>query len=169
MKYSNSITLALAIACGFTLSSRATDTVIVNDTWADGDRTSSGPDGGGIDSQWFGSGGSLSVPAAGDLRGTVPAGSAFWTTYFAPSGSPITLVNPGDELSVTWVFTPTTITQNSSQAFNLAIANTPSGARTSTDASPASGVYSGYSMFMNMAPTLANGNPYNLKEWDSCD
>ncbi len=51
MKYSNSIALALTTLSTFALSSHAT--IIVNDTWADGDRTSSGPDGGGIDSQWF--------------------------------------------------------------------------------------------------------------------
>ena len=160
MKYSNSITLALAIACGFTLSSRATDTVIVNDTWADGNRTSSGPDGGGIDTPWFGSAAAdLTVPAPGDLRAAVPATSLSETTYFASQ----TLANTGDELMFTWVFAPSTLTQNTSQAFNLAIVN--GATHLSADGTPASQVYAGYSMFMNMAPTLANGNPYALREW----
>jgi hypothetical protein len=159
MKSLNSIVIALTATCVFAMSSHAQ--VLVNDTWADGNRTSSGPDGGGIDSQWFSSSGAaLTVPFAGTMRAAVPVGSLSETTYFASQ----TLANTGDELMFTWVFTPTTLTQNSSQAFNLAVVN---GAThlAADGASPASQVYAGYSMFMNMAPTLGNANPFALREW----
>jgi hypothetical protein len=164
MKTSKSIILALTATCAFALSSQAATTDIVNDTWADGNRTSTGPDGGGIDSQWFGSGASLTVPAVGTLRGTVPSGSAFWTTYFP---SAVTLANAGDALSVTWVFTPTTVGPgNTSQAFPLALAYTP-GTHLATDASPSAQLYSGYALFMNMSPTLGGASPFALREWTS--
>jgi hypothetical protein len=137
--------------------------IIVNDTWADGNRTSTGPDGSGIDSQWFSSSGAaLTVPAAGDMRVAIPAGSLSETTYFASQ----TLANTGDELMFTWVFTPngTLNGVNTSQAFNLAVVN--GATHLSADgASPASQVYAGYAMYMNMSSTLGNGNPYALKEW----
>jgi hypothetical protein len=163
MKYSNSIALALATICGFALSSYAqTDTILVNDTWADGDRTSSGPDGGGIDSAWFSSSGAaLTVPAAGTMRATVGASSLSETTYFASQ----TLAATGDALKFTWVFTPSTLTQNSSLGFNLAAVN---GAThlISDSGSPPSQVYAGYSMYMNMAPTFASGSAVALREWN---
>src|ERR1035437_5106052 len=148
MKYSNSIALALATVCGFALSSYAqTDTILVNDTWADGDRTSSGPDGSGIDSAWFSSSGAaLTVPAAGTMRATIGAGSLSETTYFTSQ----TLAATGDELKFTWLFTPSTINPtNTSQGFNLAVVN--GATHLSADgASPASQVYAGYAMYMNM-------------------
>ena len=158
----HSLTLALITLCGFALSSHAqTDTVIVNDTWADGNRTSSGPDGGGIDTPWFSSvATNLTVPAAGTMRAAVPVGSLSETTYFASQ----TLANTGDQLMFTWTFTPTTITQNSSLGFNLAVVN--GATHLSADGSPANQVYAGYSMYMNMSsPNLGNGNPFALREW----
>jgi len=160
MKYSNSIVLALATVCGFVLSSHAQ--ILVNDTWADGDRTSSGPDGSGIDSAWFSSSGAaLTVPAAGTMRAAVPAGSLSETTYFASQ----TLAATGDALKFTWVYTPSTIAANTSQAFNLGVVN--GATHLSSDASPSTQVYAGYAMIMNMSsPNLGNSNPYTLKEWN---
>src|SRR5262249_43993658 len=109
---------------------------------------------------------SLSVPAAGTLRGTVGTGSSFWTSYFTPAASPITLANVGDSLTVRWVFTPTTVNNgNTSQGFNLALANSQSATRLTADGSPAAGIFSGYSMFMNMGQTLSNNSPFALREW----
>ena len=159
MKHSNSIVFALTAACAFATSSYATDTILVNDIWADGNRTSTSPGG---DSAWFSSvGADLTVPAAGDMRAAVPANSLSETTYFTSK----TLANTGDELKFTWTFTPNgTLTANTSQAFNLAVVN--GATHLSADgASPASQVYAGYAMFMNMAATLGNSNPYALKEW----
>jgi hypothetical protein len=171
MKYSNSVALLCATLCGLALSSYATDTVIVDDTWADGNRTSSGPDGGGIDSAWWASSSAQNtVPAAGDMRWAIPAGSLFNTTYFPSAISPygpaaVTLSNPGDTLAVTWVFTLTGVNPtNGNQNFLVAVADTP-GTHLTSNASPSSQVYSGYSTFMNMGQTLGNSTPFALKEW----
>jgi hypothetical protein len=166
MKRSYSLLLSLTAMAGFALSSSGA--TLVNDTWADGDRTSSSPGG---DSAWFWGGtGSLTVVApGGPMRGDLVAGgtsSASWTTYFAPSGSPATLASAGDKLRVTWQFTLTGVAAaNGSQNFRLALVNTPTAARLAADAAPGSSTYAGYGMFMNMAsPTLGNGNPFQLME-----
>jgi len=159
------IALTIAAMCGFALSSHAQ--ILVNDTWADGNRTSSGPDGGGIDSPWYFSGtGASMTTTVGNLNAGVPTGSASWLNYFATDASPVNLANAGDSLKVTWNFTTGTIgAANTSQNFRLAILDSPSGSIVSSDTSPAAGIYSGgYAMFMNMAPTLGNGNPFQLKK-----
>jgi hypothetical protein len=161
---------ALITLSGLALSSYA-QTIIVNDTWADVNRTSSGPDGSGIDSRWFSSSGASStVPAAGDLRNVIGAGSQFNTTYFPSAISPyspakVTLANPGDSLRVTWQFAMTGVNLiNANQNFLVAVANTPTTYLT-TDASPALQIYSGYATFMNVGQTLSNSAPFSLKEW----
>ena len=142
--------------------------IIVDDTWADGDRTSSGPDGGGIDSPWYFSGTGASMTASvGNLNAVVPAaGSASWLSYFAPDGTPVTLANAGDSLKITWAFTTGTIgATNTSQNFRLAVLDSPAGSIVSSDTAAPSGIYSGgYAMFMNMANTLGNSNPFQLKK-----
>jgi hypothetical protein len=165
MKLLNSVVLAITATCVFTLSSQAT--IIVNDTWADGNRTSTGPDGSGYDTAWFAaSTSSLTVPAPGTLRGT-PVTSATWLTYFAPAGSPITLASAGDQLIVTWVFTPTTVNaNNTSQGFNVAVAFSPLQNVVEGSSFPGQ-IFSSYATWMNMGQTLGNANPFQLREWSS--
>src|SRR5262249_20331260 len=111
-------------------------------------------------------GGTLNVVAPGDLQGAGFAGSsASWYTYFT-SGSPVTLANTGDQLSLTWKFIPRNVNaNNANQGFNLAIALSPSGSRVTADASVPSVAYLGYAMFMNMGVTLGNANPFQLRKW----
>jgi hypothetical protein len=150
----------------------ATDTVIVNDTFADGNRTTSGPDGGGIDSQWFASATANNTVTTGDMHWTVPAGSLFNTTYFPSATTPfgpqaVTLANPGDQLKVTWQFTLSTVNAaNANQNFLVAVALTP-GAHLTANGSPASEAYSGYSSFMNMETGNFGNTGLALKEWAS--
>jgi len=162
MKRFNSIVFSLTALCAFATSVHAN--ILVNDTWADGDRTSGTPGAGG-DSPWYAAAATTAtVPAAGDLRFT-SAGNALGVTYFAPAGSPVTL-GDGESLSVTWVFSPTTLAAaNTSQGFNVAIANSP--AHASADGSTASQqqAYTGYAQFMNMSSTLNAAAPFSLKEW----
>ena len=165
MKHSKSIALVLAAICGCALSSHAQ--ILVNDTWADGNRTSSGPDGGGIDSPWYFAGTGASLTATvGNLNAVIPAGSASWVSYFAPDASPVNLAAAGDSLKISWNFTTGNIgSLNTSQNFRLALLDSPSGSIVSSDVAPASGIYSGgYAMFMNMFTTLGNANPFQLKK-----
>ncbi len=182
MKRLISSAFALVILCGMALSSSAqlTNTIIVNDTWSDVNRTSAGPNGiSGIDSTWYSSSSAAStVPAAGDMRWAIPAGSFFNTTYFpfptspftntATAANAVTLANPGDTLAVTWTFALTGVNlTNGNQNFLVTLANTPGTHLTNPtgSASPASEQYSGYATFMNMGQTLGNATPFALKEW----
>ena len=93
---------------------------IVNDTWIDTNRTQptaptyseNGTDAdadGNLESAWYSStAANLTVVddavPGGDrlLRGTVAAASAIsWATHFTPEASPVSLVNPGDQLKIT--------------------------------------------------------------------
>ena len=119
-----------------------------------------------LESAWFSNpSANLTVPAAGDLRGTVGSSYSWWTTYFTTANSPVTLATPGDQLNLTWVFTPTGVASaNTSQGFDLAVVRTPTG-RLTADGSPSSQAFAGYAMYMNMGTTLGNSNPFQLKEW----
>jgi hypothetical protein len=153
--------------------------VIVNDTWRDGTDddpiapvySEVGADtdlDGDIESAWYQGGvGSLQpVGANGPLRGDMTVGgtsSASWTTYFTQEASPVTLANTGDFLRVTWTFTPSTVNAaNTSQNFRFALVDSPSAQRLAANGAPASGAYTGYAMFGNMAQTLGNANPFRL-------
>jgi hypothetical protein len=166
MKRSYKSLLALAAMGGFALSSPAV--ILVNDTWADGTRNNTVPGG---DSAWYwGGAGSLTVVApGGPMRGDLGAGgasSAGWTTYFSPEAQPAILAKATDKLILTWQFSLTSLgAANTSQNFRLAVVDTPSSARLSTDVQPGSAAYAGYGMFMNMSDSaLANANPFRLME-----
>jgi hypothetical protein len=170
-------------ACGAALwwASFAQAAVLVNDSWRDGtdDDPASpvyselGVDSdldGDLESAWFQGGGGTLIPLGpgGPLVGTVTGSSSSWTTYFTPELAPVTLANAGDKLRVTWVFTPTGVNAaNTSQDFRLAVVNSPAASRLAANGSPGSSTYSGYAMFMNMAPTLGNSNPFQLREHDN--
>ncbi len=166
MKLFKSIVLPLAAICGCTLSSYGQ--VLLDDTWADGSRNEQNLP---TESAWFRGGvGTLApVGLGGPLRGDLGAAgssSASWTTYFAASGSPVTLVNAGDTLTITWQFSLTGVgAANTSQNLRLAVVNTPTAARLLADGSPGSSTYGGYGMFMNMGVSpLGNSNPFQLME-----
>jgi pectate lyase len=89
--------------------------------------------------------------------------SGSWTTYFTPESGPVTLSSAGDQLKVTWVFTPTGVsTSNTSQGFPVAVVDSPSAARLTSDASPSSAAYTGYAVFMNMGQTLNHSHSFQL-------
>jgi len=172
----SAIILSLVATGAAALSCYGVD--IVNDTWIDGERlTPASPtyseDGvdadadGNIESAWFrsGTGTSLTAVPGGPMTAAGISSSGFFYTYFTQPGNPVTLANAGDELKVTMVFKPTGLnTGNSSQGFPLALASSPT-RQTADGNSPPSALYAGYSLFMNMSPTFANGNPFQLREW----
>lgn len=179
MKYQLKTLITLAFTLGLGLSSHAT--ILVNDTWLDGDRNDPaapiyseyGVDGdldGDIESAWFKGGvGTLApVGAGGPLRGDLTAGgtsSATWTTYFAPEASPITLANVGDAMTITWRFTPANVNaSNTSQNFRLALVDTPGADRLTTEGAPADSTFTGYAMLMNMGQLLNRSTPFSLAE-----
>jgi hypothetical protein len=157
---------------------------IVNDTWLDGTDTDPaspthselGVDSDAdndLESAWYQGGvGSLDpVAAGGPLRGNLTAGgtsSASWTSYFTPEGSEVELANTGDKIRVTWVFTPTNVNaSNTSQNFRFGVVDTVVGsgsARATANGSLPAAVYTGYAILGNMAGTLGNTNPFQLRE-----
>ena len=180
MKRLNSIVFALTAVCACATSGYAN--ILVDDTWLDSTRTDPaapvyaenngviGTDAdadGNLESAWFKGGSGTMTASPNDFQVTGIAGSTFWTTYFTPQATPVTLANAGDAIKITWVFTPTGVAAaNTSQGFNMALVQTPSSvSRLTADGSAPSGLYAGYAMFMNMGTTLGNANPFNLKEW----
>ena len=151
--------------------------LLVNDTWIDGTRTDPTPansysengtdldSDGDLESAWFqGGNGTLApVGAGGPLRATGGTSSSSWTTYFTPTNAPVTLAGAGDQLKVTWVFTPSGVNpSNTSQNFRLGVVGSPPGARLTSDGSPPSNVYTGYGVFMNFGQTLDHAHPFQL-------
>jgi PEP-CTERM putative exosortase interaction domain len=174
-------TLALVISVGFAMSSYGN--VLVNDNWSDATRTDpnsaatppyaenngvTGTDAdsdGTLESAWFKSGTGSSVTAtAGHLTASGGATSSMsLETYFTPEATPLTLGNVGDQLKLTWVFTPTGVNSSDvGQNFRLAIVDSPSASRVTSDATPGSSTYSGYGLFFNMATTIGGSTPFNL-------
>ena len=120
---------------------------------------------GDFESAWFNGGGGTMTSSTGHLVTTVTSSSSSWTTYFTTESSPVTLAGAGDELKITWVFTPSGVaTSGTSQDFRLAVVDSPSAARLTSDGSPGSSTYAGYAMFMNMATTLGSSSSFQLMD-----
>jgi autotransporter-associated beta strand protein len=180
--------LGLSVACGLIgspLSALSAD--VVNDTWIDGNRnqpasptySENGTDAdadGNIESAWFNSGGATwtmtvvddAVPGGNQLlrKNVNPAGAVSWATYFTPEASPVTLVNPGDQMVITWVFSLTGVNAASTgQGFRIAVVNSPAASRITAEATPGNSTYAGYAVFGNMrSGTLGNGNSFAIME-----
>jgi hypothetical protein len=146
--------LAFAAVCALAVSSQAN--VLVSNVWNTGARNYPSPTdvnspysengvdynaSGDLESAWFSSNAASLTASAGHLIGAVPTGSLSMYTYFTATNTPVTLASIGDEMKLTWVFTPNTITQNASQGFNLALAQTPTGVRATADGSVPSANY----------------------------
>src|SRR4051812_6146485 len=178
-KYSWRALALLTASVGFASSSHAA--VIVNDAWSDGTRTDptaangyseNGTDSdtdGSIESAWFTSNAAGTTTSTGHMNlGTAATGSTSWTTYFTPEASPVTLANTGDQVKVTWVFTPTTITgASTAQGLRLCVVDSPSASRVPTDTAPeppaVGSQYTGYAMFGSMKTgNLGNGNSFQI-------
>jgi hypothetical protein len=172
---------ALALLAMLGRPAKLSAAIIVNDTWQDGTDSDPasptyselGTDSDAdtdIESAWFQGGvGTLDpVAAGGPQRGNMTTGgtsSASWTTYYTPEGSEVNLANPGDQLKVTWVFTPTNVnTSNTSQNFRIAVVDSPGASRLSANGAPGTAAYTGYAIFGNMGQTLGNSNPFQLRE-----
>ncbi len=121
---------------------------------------------GDLESAWFNANGTLTA-STGHLIGALPVNgtsSASWTTYFTPETNSVTLAGAGDELKITWVFTPSSVNSSSTSASGLrmAVVDSPAAARLTSDGGPGSSTYAGYGMFMNMATTLGSSTSFEL-------
>ncbi len=178
MKNARQIVLTFFFLFGTALPGSAT--VLVSNVWNTGVRTypayndpnspysEMGVDynsSGDFESAWFNGGGGTMTSSTGHLITTVGSSSSSWTTYFTTESSPVTLAGAGDELEVTWVFTPSSVaTSGTSQNFRLAVVDSPSAVRLTSDGSPGSSTYTGYALFMNMATTLGSSSSFQLMD-----
>lgn len=169
--------LILAVAASFTATASAA-VILVNDTWLDG--TDSDPStfqseygadldsDGNLESAWYVGGGGTLDPAAagGPLAMTLgSSGSSSWTTYFTPEGKEVELLQAGDQVKVTWVFTTGDVNAtNGSQNMRIALVDSPAASRLAADGAPGSADYSGYGMFINFSETTGRSSPFRLVE-----
>lgn len=170
----NARTQTFAFLAIFASAVSASAATIVNDTWLDGDRTDpAGYSEHGVDldldnnieSRWFSNPSAGLTASAGHLNGAVGTGSANWTTYFTDAlNNPLNLADIGNKLTITWVFTPTTINVgNASQGFRMAVVQSPvAPGRLTGDGTPGDGAFAGYAIFQNFGPTLGRANNDNL-------
>lgn len=177
------IAVALVATCGLALSGRAQVTnVLVNDSWADNDRTDPAPptyaDNNGQsffdydadsdtygESAWFTTTNGTTV-SSGHLTAPIGTSSLSLTTYFTESNTWVNLANAGDTLRVMWVFTPSSVNvSNTSQGFNIALASTPAQGRLGADGGPPGATYQGFAMYGNMGTKFNNGNSFQLRRW----
>ncbi|MDB6020833.1 MAG: LamG domain protein jellyroll fold domain protein, partial [Pedosphaera sp.] len=97
---------------------------------------------------WFDSSGLL-IATTGHLQTTFTNQQQFWTTYFAPTNTPVTLSQPGNQIRLTWTFTPKNIlTLNTETPMAIALLFTPDANRLTNDAAPGDAAYGGYTTFM---------------------
>jgi hypothetical protein len=184
-----------AVAASIWLSSigaQSRAATIVNDTWQDGNfnqppttvtvpfttaysEFGTDQDGDGdIESWWAGQTSGAVSAATGHLTLTNNASSSSFTTLFTPAGSEINLASPGDQLKITWSFTPNGVNSASTaQGFRLAVVNWPelSGgtglnrltSQTAPGTPAAGATYHGYALFGNMRTALlGNSNAFQL-------
>ena len=175
MKHLSQVLIVSSLA--FLAAFNAQATILVSNVWNTGVRTypayndpnspysEMGVDynsSGDFESAWFNSGGTMTA-TPGHLTTTVGSDNSSWTTYFTPEANQVTLAGAGDELKITWVFTPSGVaTSGTSQGFRLAVVDSPSASRLTADGSPGSSTYAGYAMFMNMATTLGSSSSFQL-------
>ena len=121
--------------------------------------------------EWFNGGsGTLELVGADLVHTMAETSSSTFSVYFAPEGNPVTLENPGESLTITWVFTLSGVNvSNSSQNFRIGVLDTPAELRLEADGNPAGDdaaatKYSGYALFANMGQTLGRSTPFQLRE-----
>ncbi|HEX9045626.1 MAG TPA: hypothetical protein VF988_01250, partial [Verrucomicrobiae bacterium] len=75
----------------------------------------------------------------------------FATLYFAPTNAPLTLAQSGNQIKLTWRFTPSGVFTGDTQTpLALGLINTPDTNRLTADAAPGFGNYAGYSTFTSV-------------------
>jgi len=166
MKSLTVLTVAAFVAALVQQPARAA--IILHDTWADGDRTSSGADGSGIDSPWYSSTGTSLNVSPGTMSASIAASSSltFWT-YFEPAGTPVALANIGDSLKVTLQFNVAGVAaQNTSRAFNFGLFDyDPNGTRRTSDGgSPGGAGVTGYRQAMNFGSSFGVVNALQTQQ-----
>ncbi len=165
MKHLYLITVIVANTLTLALSSHAT--VLLDDTWADGNRTIQNPP---TESAWFASTGGQLSAATNAMNLSVGGSSVMIVSYFtADSASPAQL-DLGDTLTISFALTLNGVAaQNPSQGCRLALCNfaDSSTSRLTADSfstsSQGTGVQ-GYALFQNMGTTFSDTTPMDIRK-----
>ena len=123
--------LPMAVLTTSTLAISAhSQTVLLNDTWADGSRAETSlPTESAV---WAGTPASLTVTPGSLLYAQSASSEKLWT-YFAPDGSPVSL-GVGDQLIANIDFTPrVALYDNSSRSFRVGLFNDPTDPQVASD------------------------------------
>jgi hypothetical protein len=169
MKFTNALVAACLFAGGFYAYSQS----YISDIWNDGTRTDPasptysefGTDADldlNLESAWYGNSGSLSS-AVGMMTGATTTSSRQWLTHFTPT-TPLSLANIGDAIKISLTFIPTTVSANGNRNMRFGLFNYSGGTRLTGDATPSGANVTGYSAFVNFAPTFGTANPLQLNE-----
>jgi pectate lyase len=162
MKRMHKITLTLAILVGLVSSSFAT--VVLDDTWADGNRSNTSLP---TNAAWFASSGSALTAATGSMTLTLGGSAILAVSYFTTNAASPVQLTVGDTLLTTITFTFNGVAaENSSEGFRLGIYEFGSN-RVSADFSgngtQGAGVQ-GYALFQNMGATFSNTVPMDVRK-----
>lgn len=164
MKHTPTLLLSVAASCGLALSGYA-QTILVDDTFADGSRTEQNLP---TESAWFANNVANISASPGNLALAGPSGSAMYITYFTPATAQS--LNVGDSMRVTVNFSVTgSANTNTSRGVRLGVYDFSGGTRVAADGfstgsgtgAPGAGVY-GYMLNMNFGTVFGIDNPLQL-------
>jgi pectate lyase len=137
--------------------------VLLDDTWADGNRTGTALP---TDSAWYASSAASLTAAPGAMTGLTGGGSSrsWWTHFTTDPAAPVSLA-VGDTLKVTLAFTPTGVnTGNSGRSLRIGLYDYSAGTRRTTDGgSPDGTSVTGYMLNLNFAPTFGTSSPLQIQ------
>jgi hypothetical protein len=165
MKPLPSTLLATLAACGYVFCAQAqTDTVLLDDTFADGTRNNTAYP---TDSAWFASTASTLAATTGVLTGTDGTGSAMWLAYLGNAASSLGI---GDTFKLSLSFNVNSVApQNASRGVRIGLFDFTGGTRVTADTfstgtgtgAPGAGV-AGYMLNLNVGSTFGANVPIQI-------
>lgn len=145
------------------IAARATAAVVVDDTWADGNRTNTNLT---SDSAWYASSGTSLTVATGMMSGSTSTSNRTWWTYFTTDAATPLQLSVGDTLKATITFSLSGVnTSNTARGLQIGLYNFSGGARTTSDGSSPSGTsVAGFMASVNVGQTFGVDNPLQISQ-----
>ena len=161
MKHLLCSVLVVVTIVGFAIPGHAV--VILDDTWADGNRNNTSLP---TNAAWYASSGSALTATTGSMTLTLGSSAVLGVSYFATNSSSPVQLSVGDTLfaTITFVFNGLAA-QNSSQGFRFGVYEFGSNrvsADFSSNSSQGAGV-PGYALFQNMGTTFNSTSPMDIR------
>ncbi len=161
MKHLLCSVLVIAAMVGLAISSHAL--VILDDTWADGNRNNTSLP---TNAAWYASSGSALTATTGSMTLTLGSSAILAVSYFTTNAASPVQLGVGDTLLTTITFTFNSVAaENSSEGFRLGIYEFGSNgvsADFSSNGSQGAGVQ-GYALFQNMGTAFNGTSPMDIR------